>query len=52
MKTVQDIYTYVQDELQDRRKVMFNLTKSQLFFFVLATMLTAQLGFYMMSTNL
>lgn len=49
MKTVQNIYAYVQDELQDRKKVMFNLTKSQLFFFILAAMLTAQLGLYMLS---
>lgn len=49
MKTVQNIYTFVQDELQDRRKIVFNLTKSQLFFFVLATALTAQLGLYLLT---
>lgn len=52
MKTVQHIYTYVQDELQDRKKIMFNRTKSQLFFFVLTALLTAQLGLYLFARTM
>ena len=48
MKIIYNLTDYVQEELQDPRKIMFNRTKSQLFFAVVATFLTAEIGLYFM----
>ena len=48
MKTIYQAVDYVQTELQDPRKVVFNRTKAQLFYFLLFAFLTAEAGLYLM----
>ena len=46
MKTVSNIVTYVQDELQDPKPVVFKRTKAELFLTVTVLLLAAQIGLY------
>ena len=48
MKTINEMYEFVQEEMQDNKKIMFNKTKSELFYFLLAVFLTVEVGLYFM----
>jgi hypothetical protein len=44
MKTIKEYVNYVQEEMHDPRKVAFQKTKAELFYFLLATFLTIEVG--------
>lgn len=44
MKTIKQYAEYVQNEMTDPRTIMFRKTKAELFYFLLATFLTVELG--------
>ncbi len=49
MKTIFEAVDYVQNELQDPRKVAFKRTKAQLFYFISFAFLAAEATLYMMT---
>jgi len=49
MKTIHQAVGYVQNEMQDPRKVVFNRTKAQVFYFVFFAFLTAEVGLYLVT---
>jgi hypothetical protein len=51
MKTIYSAVDYVQNELQDPRRVVFKRTKAEMFCLIVGLFLTAELGLYMLMYN-
>jgi hypothetical protein len=49
MKNLNNLIDYVQSEMQDERQILFNCTKSELFYFLTAMFMIGEVGLYLIT---